>query len=222
MFFIFDWDGTLCDSTPKIVRCMQMAVKRVGLPILEDAEIMNIIGLGLPEAINALYPGINEVAALKLKEAYSECFIGDDHNPSPFFEGVEETLHNLREQGYHMAVATGKSRKGLDRVLTRMGMVDFFHGSRCADETASKPHPQMLHELLAELRYEPEAAIMVGDTEYDMSMAQQAGVARIAVSYGAHHLSRLQTYEPKLCVDQFSQILNVLASAPVNKAGLNS
>lgn len=208
MFFIFDWDGTLCDSTPKIVRCMQMAAREVGLPELEDAAVMNIIGLGLPEAIASLYPEASDLVAQSLKGAYSKCFI-NDASLSPFFEGVEEGLHLLRDRGFHLAVATGKSRKGLDRVLAEMGLAGFFHGSRCADETVSKPHPKMLYELLDELRYQPETAIMVGDTEYDMRMAQQAAVPRIAVSYGAHHIDRLKPYEPKLCVDRFSQVLSV-------------
>lgn len=210
MFFIFDWDGTLCDSTLKIVRCMQMAARQVGLPVLEDAEVMNVIGLGLPEAIVSLYPDISGVVAQALTDAYSKCFVADDTNPSPFFEGVEETLHLLRERGFHLAVATGKSRRGLDRVLAQMGLGNFFHGSRCADETASKPHPKMLYELLDELRYQPETAVMIGDTEYDMSMAKQAAIPRVAVSYGAHHIDRLRPYEPTLCIDQFSQILGVL------------
>lgn len=211
MFFIFDWDGTLCDSTPKIVRCMQMAAHQVGLPELEDAKVMNVIGLGLPEAIASLYPDAPGSVAELLSDAYSKCFIADDASPSPFFDGVEETLHLLRERGFHLAVATGKSRRGLDRVLTQMGLGNFFHGSRCADETASKPHPKMLYELLDELRYQPETAIMIGDTEYDMDMARQAAIPRIAVSYGAHHIDRLRPYEPKLCIDRFAQILTVLS-----------
>lgn len=211
MFFIFDWDGTLCDSTSKIVRCMRAAARQVGLADLEDAELMNVIGLGLPEAIASLYPDISEQVAQALRDAYSKSFISDDASPSPFFEGVEETLHGLREDGFHLAIATGKSRKGLDRVLLQMGLTGFFHGSRCADETASKPHPKMLYELLDELRYQPETAIMVGDTEYDMAMAEQAAVPRVAVSYGAHHIDRLTPYQPRLCVDHFSQILRLLA-----------
>lgn len=211
MFFIFDWDGTLCDSTAKIVRCMQAAARRVELAALDDVQVMNIIGLGLPEAIRALYPHISDQRALALQAAYSEIFVADSEHLSPFYGGVEETLHQLRDSGFHLAVATGKSRKGLDRVLQQMGMHGFFHSSRCADETASKPHPQMLHELLMELRYHPQAAVMIGDTEYDMAMAQQANMPRIAVSYGAHNIERLKPYEPTLCVDQFSQILSVVA-----------
>lgn len=211
MFFIFDWDGTLCDSTAKIVRCMQAAARRVELQALDDLQVMNIIGLGLPEAIRALYPQISDQRVLALKSAYSEIFLADVEQLSPFYTGVEETLHQLRDRGFHLAVATGKSRKGLNRVLRQMGMHEFFHGSRCADETASKPHPQMLHELLTELRYNPEAAVMIGDTEYDMAMARQANMPRIAVSYGAHSIDRLKPYEPSLCVDRFSQILSVVA-----------
>lgn len=214
MFFIFDWDGTLCDSTSKIVGCMRAAARQVGLTELDDVELMNVIGLGLPEAIATLYPNITAPVAQALRGAYSSLFINDDVNPAPFFGGVEDTLHILREQGFHMAIATGKSRNGLDRVLKQMGLIGFFHGSRCADETASKPHPRMLFELLEEWRYQPEAAVMIGDTEYDMAMAKQAAVPRIAVTYGAHHIDRLRPYQPALCVDKFSQILGILDDLP--------
>jgi phosphoglycolate phosphatase len=211
MFFVFDWDGTLCNSTPKIVRCMKLAAHKVFLPERDDAEVLNIIGLGLPEAIELLYPGINTAAAKALKEAYSLYFIEDEVNPAHLFAGVEETLFWLRDQGFHLAVATGKSRRGLNRVLEQMGLANFFHASRCADETASKPNPQMLNELLVEMGYTADAAVMVGDTEYDMKMAQDAGVPRIAVTYGAHHVNRLVTYEPRLCVDHFPRILEILS-----------
>lgn len=211
MFFIFDWDGTLCDSTPKIVRSMQRASTKVGLPVLSDEEVLEIIGLGLPEAIAQLYPGVLTEQALALRVAYSECFLLDDATPSLLFDGVEETLHTLRDQGFPLSVATGKSRRGLNRVLEQMGMTGFFHASRCADETASKPDPRMLNELLSELRHHPEKALMVGDTEYDMAMAQNASVGRVAVSYGAHHIDRLKAYKPVLCIDQFNQILTLVS-----------
>lgn len=206
MLFIFDWDGTLCDSTGKIVRCMQLAARKVGLGDLEDFEVLNIIGLGLPEAVNSLFPGTSPEALNALSRAYSEFFIADQQSPMNFFHGVEETLHHLRDEGYRLTIATGKSRRGLARILEEMGMQNFFHGSRCADETRSKPDPTMLHELLTEFRCAPSEAVMVGDTEYDMEMARRAEMPRVAVSYGAHSIERLRPYEPVLCLDHFPDI----------------
>lgn len=207
MFFIFDWDGTISDSASKIVSCMQQAAKEVGLEVRGDEAIRNIIGLGLPEAIHALYPDHSEQQRQALRDGYADYFVRNDITPSPFFPGVMDTLTALKEQGYILAVATGKSRKGLDRVLQNLEMQDFFHGSRCADETASKPHPLMLHELLSEFDVSADQAVMVGDTEYDMAMAAELGMPRIAVSYGAHHIDRLKAYSPGMCVDEFNQIL---------------
>lgn len=212
MLFIFDWDGTLCDSTGKIVRSMQQAAKQLGLPVLDDAQVLNIIGLGLPEAVCQLYPAISSEQAESLRTAYSEHFLHHDQTPMPLFDGVEETLHQLRDDGYRLAIATGKSRRGLERVLNGLGLSGFFHGSRCADETTSKPDPHMLLELLSEFRYQAEDAVMVGDTEYDMEMAQRALVPSVAVSYGAHHIERLRPYHPRLCIDQFEQITALVAS----------
>lgn len=211
MLFIFDWDGTLCDSTGKIVRCMQLAARKVGLRDLEDFEVLNIIGLGLPEAVNSLFPGVPTQSLQALSTAYSEFFIADEHTPMGFFAGVEETLHHLRDEGYQLSIATGKSRRGLERVLDSLKMNGFFHGSRCADETRSKPDPAMLQELLREFRRNAGDAVMVGDTEYDMEMARRIDMPRIAVSYGAHTIERLRPYQPVLCIDQFPEIRTVLA-----------
>jgi phosphoglycolate phosphatase len=215
MLFIFDWDGTLCDSTGKIVRSMQQAAKQLRLPELEDTQVLDIIGLGLPEAVNRLYPDISTQHAEALRTTYSEHFLHHDQTPMPLFEGVEETLHQLRDGGYRLAIATGKSRRGLERVLDGLGMRHFFHGSRCADETLSKPDPRMLLELLEEFRFRAEDAVMVGDTEYDMEMARRAQTLSVAVSYGAHHIERLRPYEPKLCIDRFVEI-KALLSEPLN------
>lgn len=208
MFFIFDWDGTISNSASKIVACMQQAAKDCGLEVLNDETIRNIIGLGLPEAIQALYPAIDARQAQALRDGYADHFVKNDVKPSPFFPGVMDTLNALKSQGFILAVATGKSRKGLDRVLDNLELNSFFHGSRCADETASKPHPLMLSELLAEFEVSAEQAVMVGDTEYDMAMAAELNMPRIAVSYGAHHIDRLKNYAPNMCIDDFSQILN--------------
>lgn len=208
MLYIFDWDGTISDSAAKIVRCMQVAAQRAGVEPQTDDGIRNIIGLGMPEALQVLYPDLDGEVKERIRLEYSRYFKEEDATPSPFFEGALETMEHLRDQGYLLGVATGKSRKGLDRVLKRLGLSDFFHISRCADETASKPHPRMLLEILDELKVKGADAVMVGDTEYDMAMARSAGMPRIAVSYGAHHIERLQKWEPVLCVDRFPAILD--------------
>ena len=212
MLLIFDWDGTLIDSAAKIVRCMQCAAEASGVDPLPDEPIRQIIGLSLPQAIAVLYP--NESSALhdEIRQQYVRHYIGVDQTPSPLFAGVAETLHTLRDAGYTMAVATGKARRGLDRVLEQMGMQKFFHATRCADETRSKPHPQMLHELLDFFVTEPEQALMVGDSCFDMEMAQVAGVPRVAVSYGAHSIEQMLPYEPVACLDRFEALLPVVAS----------
>lgn len=207
MFFIFDWDGTISDSAAKIVGCMQVAAAEVQLEVLSDDAIRNIIGLGLPEAIAALYPEESLAAREALKDAYANQFVQKDVKPSPFFPGVMDTLQALKARGHILAVATGKSRRGLDRVLANLQLEDFFHSTRCADETASKPHPQMLNELLEEFSFSAEQAVMIGDTEYDMDMARAIGMPRIAVSYGAHHIDRLKPFDPVMCVDHFEHIL---------------
>ncbi len=208
MLFIFDWDGTISDSAEKIIGCMQAAAREVQLPVLPSHTIKNIIGLGLPEAIHSLYPDISDDQAEALREHYAAHFIKNDVKPSPFFPGVQHTLEKLLECGHTLTVATGKSRKGLQRVWKNLDMEAFFHGSRCADETASKPNPLMLTELLEEFSVDVQEAVMVGDTEYDMAMAQAIDIPRIAVSYGAHHIDRLRVYDPILCCDSFDEILN--------------
>lgn len=205
--FIFDWDGTLCDSTATIIRTMHLAGERCELAPLTDAQVMNIIGLGLPQAIRHLYPGLSAAGIEQVCATYSETYRTLNQQPPTLFPGVRETLQALHQAGHQLAVATSKTRAGLQRVLDGLGASDWFHASRCADETASKPDPLMLHQLLAELRVPVERALMVGDTEYDMEMANRAGMRRVAVDYGAHALPRLQAWEPVLSVSRIDQIL---------------
>ncbi len=212
MLLIFDWDGTLIDSAAKIVSCMQCAAEKSGVDPLPDELIRHIIGLSLPQAIAVLYPQETPEKCEEIRQHYVGHYIGVDQTPSPLFAGVADTLHTLRDAGYTMAVATGKARRGLDRVLEQMGMQKFFHATRCADETRSKPHPQMLHELLDFFVCAPEQALMVGDSSYDMEMAQAAGVPRVAVSYGAHSIQQMQRFEPLACLDRFADLLPVVAS----------
>jgi phosphoglycolate phosphatase len=209
MLFIFDWDGTLLDSTAKIVRCMQQAIGQMELPDRDGAEVKNIIGLALPEAVEVLFPGLEAASSKQLIAFYSQCFVEADQVPCHFYPGVERVLGQLREEGHQLTVATGKSRRGLNRVLNNLGLVDFFDASRCADETASKPSPLMLHQLLAELEVNAADAVMVGDTVYDLEMAANAGIKSVGVSYGAHSSERLLEHNPVLLIDSFEQLLSL-------------
>lgn len=208
MLLIFDWDGTLSDSTGKITHAMQLAAEDVGLVRPEDHEVYDIIGLGLPEAISRLFPSCDATMCQAIRDRYAFHFLSlDQQQPSAFFPAVQETLEHLRAEGHQLAIATGKSRRGLDRILGNLGMMSFFHATRCADETASKPHPLMLEQLLTSFAVPSAEAVMIGDTEFDMAMARAINMPRIAVSYGAHHIERLHPYEPELCMDRFDELL---------------
>jgi phosphoglycolate phosphatase len=210
MLYIFDWDGTLVDSVGRIVSSLKLAAADLSLEILSDDQYKEIIGLGLTKAVNHLYPAAGSTLQLAMRDAYSKHFIAADTAPCAFFEGVIETLDAIRSEGHQLAVATGKSRRGLDRVLAQLAWQAYFHATRCADETASKPHPLMLHELLNELGVSSDHAVMVGDTDYDLNMAARAGIRSVGVSYGAHGLERLQAAAPNVIIDRFSDLRHVL------------
>jgi len=212
MLFVFDWDGTLIDSAAKIVSCMQQAAVDMQLDLLEPKVIKDIIGLGLPEAIQTLYPLLETDGVLEYKQRYSDHFVAADQLLCSLFPGAFETLDTLKAQGHLIAVATGKSRRGLARALAQQGWEALFDATRCADETASKPDPRMLNEILSELGVVASSAVMIGDTEFDMAMARTADVDRIAVTYGAHEVERLQRYEPALCIDHLSLIIDYAKS----------
>lgn len=207
---IFDWDGTVMDSTGRIIACMHKAGADLCLPVLEDDAVREIIGLGLPEALRTLYPGIDDDALARMRERYAVHFVAAEASPSRLYPGARETLAALRRAGLRLAVATGKSRKGLDRVWASSGLGNSFDASRCADETHSKPHPAMVTELLAELDVAPERALVVGDTSFDLQMARDAGVDRVAVSYGAHPVDRLMNFHPLAVIDALPQLLPLL------------
>ena len=207
MLFIFDWDGTIIDSTAKIARCLAEAISDAGLPERSEAERKAIIGLGLDEAIRRLFPDIEPQQLIELRAGYSKHFINADQLPCSFYPSVLETLERLKADGHVLAVATGKSRRGLDRVLANLNMQDFFHITRCADETASKPNPLMLEQILNELDVEVGDAVMIGDTEYDLEMAKFAGMRSIGVSYGVHHVDQLLRHRPQRVIDRFDELL---------------
>lgn len=193
---VFDWDGTLVDSTQRIVDSMQQAAREVGLPPVPDADVQNIIGLGLPEALRTVWPGIQGDALAAMTTVYARFFVSDSQVGMGFFPGAERFLQDLLQRGHLLAVATGKSRRGLDRMLRDLKVGHLFAATRCADETRSKPDPLMLQELLAELGVAPAEALMVGDTTYDLDMAAAAGVASVAMGHGAHDEQRLLACRP--------------------------
>ena len=204
---IFDWDGTLMDSTGRIVSCLARAAADVALPPLPPSQLQSIIGLGLYEAIRVLYPAADEVLVEAMRERYAVHFIAAEQQPSPLFPGALHTLEALRAQGLQLAVATGKSRKGLDRVWRNTGLDRYFHTSRCADETRSKPHPDMVHAILDELACPPARALVVGDTGFDMEMAARAGVDRVGVVYGAHEVALLEPHGPLALLERIDALL---------------
>jgi phosphoglycolate phosphatase len=207
MIVIFDWDGTLCDSIEHIVEAMQGAAREVGLAVPTPAAIRDIVGLGLPQAIAQLFPELGEAEVKRLAASYSKLYVSSDQGPAPMYPGAMDTLHGLRDAGLELAVATGKSRRGLDRVLAGLGLEGFFDSTRCADETHSKPHPRMLNEIMSERGKAAHEVIMVGDTEFDLAMAVNAGVSSIGVSYGVHAVERLRSHGPLAIVDALPDLL---------------
>lgn len=203
---VFDWDGTLMDSEAKIVASAVAAAADLALPELAPERVQDIIGLGLREASEALFPGSEPGFHDRFIERYRHHFLVADQTPMPLFEGAAETLAALNEDGYLLAVATGKARRGLNRVMAETGLGHLFGASRCADEAPSKPHPQMLREIMDELGVEAGQTVMVGDTEYDLAMARNAGTHAIAVSYGVHACERLLQFAPLTCLDRISQL----------------
>ncbi|MCI0504661.1 MAG: HAD-IA family hydrolase [Gammaproteobacteria bacterium] len=210
---IFDWDGTLIDSQANIVQCLQWMINDLNLPHRTENQLSNIIGLGLYEALNDLFPDHDVRAYEQMVDRYRYHFLSSD--PSQPFPGAESVLSHLAGNDYLLAVATGKGRRGLDKALDSTGFRQWFHATRCADETRSKPHPQMLEEILEELGVEPQKAVMIGDTEYDLQMAKNAGVHAIGVSYGVHDTERLQQCEPVAVIDEIRALLNWLGGEKI-------
>ncbi|WP_373083218.1 HAD family hydrolase [Zhongshania sp.] len=212
MLIIFDWDGTILDSSDKIVACMQAGAREFGVEERGAEDIRNIIGLELSIAIASLYPALSAGEIEDLRAAYVRSFIQADRKPCQMFAGVEESLIALKAAGHDLCVATGKSRRGLDRVFADLTISPLFSASRCADETASKPDPLMLAELCAERGYAPDAALMVGDTEYDLEMASRIAMPSVGVSYGVHSVDRLKNWQPLAVIDRFAELLPLVAS----------
>jgi len=202
---IFDWDGTLMDSAGTIVDCIQAACAELGLAIPSREAASHIIGLGLQDALSQLLPDLPTEHYPRLVEAYRRHYLAQDAE-IPLFPGAAELIADLHDRGHLLAVATGKARRGLDRAFRHSGLGAYFHASRTADETFSKPHPAMIGELLDELKVPAERALMVGDTSHDLLMARNAGVAALAAGYGAHPAASLLDYGPVAVCHAFEDL----------------
>ena len=203
---VFDWDGTLMDSAAAIVASIQESCRDLGLPVPERERASHVIGLGLRDALAYAVPELPPSEYGRLAERYRHHYLARDPDLE-LFPGMRDMLVGLKQKGYLLAVATGKSRVGLDRVLEATQLKPYFDSSRCADETHSKPHPAMLQELMQELLIEAQATLMIGDTAHDLQMAVNAGVPALAVSYGAHPRDSLTALNPLGCVDTPQELL---------------
>lgn len=207
---VFDWDGTLFDSIDTICQSMLSAAYLANAPQRNKEDIKNIIGLSLDKGVQVIWPElpINEQSIII--EHYKQIYVAKDQTPPDAYTGVVEILNKLKNSNIKIAVATGKSRKGLERAISLTETQNYFVTSRCADETKSKPHPLMLEEILMELRLTPEQAIMVGDTEYDLNMATNAGMKSVGVTYGAHTATRLKACRPHALINNVNELSNIL------------
>ena len=198
---IFDWDGTLMDSAAAIAEALQAACADLDLPVPPTSEARYVIGLGLTDAMKHILPDLPDSDYPKVVDRYRLHFLKRDGGTS-LFEGARKMIEDLRERGYMLAVATGKSRRGLDRVLEKTGLGPLFHATRCGEESATKPQPDMLLDLMRDLGATPTQTLMIGDTTHDLQMAINAGVESVAVSYGAHPRDQLVALQPLACMDR--------------------
>ena len=212
---VFDWDGTLIDSIARIVSSLQFASESACGVQVSEAAARNVIGLGLREAIEQLHPGMNADDVATVSDAYKQHFMHDNQIEAPLFEGVEVMLDDLRARGYTLAIATGKSRPGLDHSLQTHNLSHYFTSTRCAGENHSKPHPQMLLGILDDVGTRAEHALMIGDSEHDLLMAKNAGVDAIAVTHGVHKAEVLLRHSPLACFDQITELSGFLSHNPL-------
>lgn len=215
---IFDWDGTIMDSAQKIANCISAAALDVGLEQPTEQEAKNIIGLSLFEAMTVLFPHESKELQAEMVERYKHHWLFEDETDQQLFAGVEEGLQTLHEIGAFLAIATGKSRRGLNSAFIHANVESYFVTTRCADETRSKPHPQMINEILDFTSIEPDKTIMVGDTTYDLDMAQSAGVDALGVSYGVHCEQALKKSGAIEICDSFNEVVSWLTNGRTEPA----
>jgi len=207
---VFDWDGTLADSTTLIAQSLQRACVDVGQPAPDDVAARFVIGLGLADALRTVAPALPPERYGELSARYRDHYLARESD-IPLFDGARELLAELEAAGYWLAVATGKSRRGLDRALSANGLAGAFHATRCADEGFPKPHPDMLLHLMGRLGVSPDETLMIGDTTHDLALARNAGASGVAVTYGAHALEGLAGLSPLATVNSVAELRTWLA-----------
>lgn len=207
---VFDWDGTLVDSIDRIVTSLQFASKQTVNIKLGETQARDVIGLGLMEAIEKLHP---ELDALQhsdelnnIADAYRQHYLHDNTVPAPLFNGVNDLLDELRDDGYTLAISTGKSRTGLDQSINEHKLAEYFSTTRCAGENKSKPHPEMLHEIIQELNFSAKQTLMIGDSEHDLKMANNANMQSIGVTHGVHDAATLNKHNPLTCLTDITEL----------------
>lgn len=211
---VFDWDGTLVDSIERIVTSLQHASKQATDIHIEKTQARDVIGLSLNEAISKLHPELDaQLHATKLKniaDTYRQHYLYENTVPAPLFAGAIELLGELRENGFTLAISTGKSRAGLEQSIDQHQVADYFATTRCAGESKSKPHPEMLHEILDELKFTATQTLMVGDSVHDLKMANNANVQCIGVTYGVHDETTLEKFNPLICLNDITELSDYL------------
>jgi len=209
---IFDWDGTLMDSASRIVSSMRSTAKELELLMPDETNIRNIIGLSLEEASYKLFGKIPKQEVDNIINIYRKYYIHLDDTPTPLFDGAYNVIDQLNKQQYQLAVATGKGINGLERVLTETKLKGHFHAWRGADQAKSKPDPLMLQQILEELKLDVSEALMVGDTSYDLEMAQNIGMKSLGVSYGVHEVDTLKQYQPIAIIDDIKELPAIITN----------
>jgi phosphoglycolate phosphatase len=211
---VFDWDGTLVDSIERIVTSLQHASKYAADTEISETQAKNVIGLGLVEAISQLHPELeaqHQSSTLdNIADAYRQHYLYDNPIPAPLFAGVNELLTDLRNQGYTLAISTGKSRAGLEQSINEHKLTEYFATSRCAGENKSKPHPEMLHGILQQLNFTATQAVMIGDSEHDLKMANNANMPSIGVTQGVHDGATLARHKPLVCLHNITELSDYL------------
>jgi len=211
---IFDWDGTLVDSIERIVTSLQFASKNTIDIAVSESQARNVIGLGLSEAIETLHPEMDKLKHAtelnQIAEAYRQHYLYKNSVPAPLFAGVETLLNELCDDGYTLAISTGKSRSGLQQSINEHQLARYFATTKCAGENKSKPHPEMLHEILLELNFSAAQTLMIGDSEHDLKMANNANMKSIGVTHGVHDAKTLEKHDPLICLNDITELSNYL------------
>lgn len=207
---VFDWDGTLVDSIDRIVTSLQFASKKTVNIELSDTQARDVIGLGLMEAIGKLHPDLDSNLHINelnnIADAYRQHYMHDCAVPAPLFNGVNDLLSDLRNEGYTLAISTGKSRAGLEQSINEHDLAHHFVTTRCAGENKSKPDPEMLHEILHQLNFSASQTLMIGDSEHDLKMASNANVQSIGVTHGVHDEATLNKHSPITCLTDITDL----------------